>query len=470
MTKFIKLTRSNMIIGGCAALSVIAIGFFLPVTPRPAPRQPETSAQLRSQAAYATFSKATSSFAASVRLCQVPARQLRCLKEADDQLADAFTRLARTIGSILVPAPEKYAIADLGEAAEQAAHSLQPLRAVKTLPQYWQAWATVSLPLDDIQVIHDYGYLQYRLSGESARAGRSDSTSSLIPAHPDVTGITLAGDDYGHGAAIYRALQRLTQRCMSEQGFPYHRDIWEATPPQTDAPLYVNVPALRRDGYGLYQVVTTAREKKPQTPPDPNAGYLKSLTTAQGQRWNNALASGPELVVTIPDGGQVTFQPGGCYAKSYDQIYGSYEKWSVVDAYAIDLEAKVRTEALWSNVWVSVQARWARCMASSGFDYPTEAAVVHAVTTWYQASGARPGRVHQLELRIARQDAACTDSVRLNQVGRAAINAAAATLPADQISALRTWQDMRARTAALAPTSVMTSAPDVLMPQWQRQN
>jgi hypothetical protein len=358
-------------------------------------------------------------------------------------------RLARTIGSIPVPGPAKYAAADLGEAAKQAAHSLQPLSAVKTLPQYRQVWATSPLPLDDIQVIHDYGYLQYQLSGESARAGWSDSTAAGVLAHPDVTGITLAGDNYDHGAVIYRALQRLTQRCMSEQGFAYHQDAWEATPPQTDAPLYINVPALRRDGYGLYQVVTAEREKKPQTPPDPNAGYLKSLTSAQRQRWNTALASGPEMAVTIPDGGQATFQPGGCYAKSYDQIYGSYEKWTVVDAYATDLEAKVRTEALWSNVWILAQERWARCLASGGYDYATEAGAVHAVSTWYHAPAARPSRVHQLELRLARQDAACTDSVRLNQAGRAAIDAAA-TLPADQLSVLLTWQEMRAHAYSVA--------------------
>jgi hypothetical protein len=449
--KFIKPARGKMLIGGCAALAAIAIGYILLTAPRPAPGQPETPAQTRSHTAYSAFSKATSSFAASVRSCQAPARQLPCLKAADNQLAEAFTRLARNIGSIPVTGSAKYAAADLGEAAEQAAHSLQPLRAVRTLPQYRQAWATLSLPLDDIQVIHDYGYLHYTLSSESASAGQSGSTVAGTQAHPDVTGIALAGDNYDHGAVVYRALQQLTQRCMSGQGFPYHRDSWEAAPAQTDAPLYVDVTALRRDGYGLYQVVTAAQEKKPQSsPPDPNASYLKSLTTAQRQRWNKALVSGPELAVTIPDGGQPTFQPGGCYAKSYGQLYGSYQKWTAVEAYATDLEAKVKTEALWSKVWLAAQARWARCLAQAGFAYPTEADAVHAVTTRYQTSGGKLSRVHQLELRIARQDAACTGSVRLNQAGRAAIGAAAATLPADQLSALATWQTMQARAYAAA--------------------
>lgn len=450
MTKFNKPSRGQMLIGSCVVLAAFAIGYFLLAAPRPAPGHRETPAQLGSHAAYATFSKATRSFAASVRSCQAPARQLPCLKRADNQLANAFTRLARTIGSIPVPGPAKYAAADLGEAAEQAAHSLQPLFTVRKLPQYRQAWATLSLPLDDIQVIHDYGYLQYRLGAESARAGRSEGTSADAQMRPDVTGITLAGDNYDHGAVIYSALQRLTQRCMSEQGFPYHRVSWEATPPQTDAPLYVDVAALRRDGYGLYQVVRGAQEKKPPTSPDPNASYLKSLTAAQQQRWNKALASGPELSVTIPDGRQDPFQPDGCYARSYDQIYGSYEKWTAVEAYATDLEVKVKTEALWSGAWASAQARWARCLARGGFDYPTEASAVHAITTRYQASGAKLSRVHQLELRIARQDAACTGSVRLNQAGRAAIGAVAAALPADQLSVLAIWQTMQARAYAVA--------------------
>jgi len=450
VTKFIKHSRRHLLTGGCVVLAAFAIGYVLLAAPRPAPAQRETPAQLRSHAAYAAFSAATRSFAASVRSCQAPARQLPCLKRADNQLADAFTRLARTIGSIPVPGPAKYAAADLGEAAEQAAHSLQPLFAVGKLRQYRQAWAILSLPLDDIQVIHDYGYLQYRLGAGSAPGGRSEDTSAGTQVRPDVTGITLAGDNYDHGAVIYRALQRLTQRCMSRQGFPYRRVSWDATPPQTDAPLYVDVAALRRDGYGLYQVVRGAREKKPPASPDPNAGYLKSLTAARRQRWNKALASGPELSVTIPDGRQDPFQPYGCYARSYDQIYGSYEKWTAVEAYATDLEAKVKTEALWSGLWTSAQARWARCLARGGFDYPTEPSAVHAITTRYQAPGARLSRVHRFELRIARQDAACTGSVRLNQAGRAAIGAAAATLPADQLSVLATWQTMQARAHAVA--------------------
>jgi hypothetical protein len=202
----------------------------------------------------------------------------------------------------------------------------------------------------------------------------------------------------------------------------------------------------------LYNVVVASRKEKtsPAAPQDPNAAYLKSLTTAQRKQWNNALVSGPELAATIPDGGQATFQPGGCYAKSYDQIYGSYENWAALEAYASDLEAKVKTEALWSNGWISAQARWAHCLASGGFDYPTEAGVVYGITVAYQASGARLSRVHQLELRIARQDAACAESVRLNQAGRAAIGAAAATLPGDQLSALLSWQTMQARAYAAA--------------------
>jgi len=439
-----------MLTGSCVVLAAFAVGYFVLTARGPAPGRPESPAQLRSHAAYATFSKATGLFAASVRSCQAPVRQLPCLKRADNQLADAFTRLARAIGSIPVPGSAKYATADLSEAAEQAAHSLQPLLTVRKLLHYRQAWATLSLPLDDIQVIHDYGYLQYRLGAESARAGQSEDTSAHAQVRPDVTGITLAGDNYDHGAVIYSALQRLTQRCMSGQGFPYHRVSWDAMLPQTDAPLYVDVTALRHDGYGLYQVVTAAQEKKPPTSPDPNASYLKSLTTGQQQRWNKALASGPELSVTIPDGRQAVFQPDGCYAKSYDQIYGSYEKWTAVEAYATDLEAKVKTEALWSGAWAAAQVRWARCLARGGFDYPTEANAVHAITSRYQASGAKLSRVHQLELRIARQDAACTGSVRLNHAGRAAIGAAAATLPADQLGALVTWQTMQARAYAAA--------------------
>jgi hypothetical protein len=384
---FLKPSRGKTLIGSCATLAAIAISYLLLITLRPAHDQPGILAQERSRAAYTTFSSATSSFAASVRSCQAPTHPLPCLKAADNQLTDAFTQLARAINSIPVPSSAKYAAADLSDAAKQAAQSLLQLHGVSTLPQYRRTWATLSLPLDDIQVIHDYGYLQYMLSGESAGAGWSEDTATGTPARPDVSRITLEGDNYDHGAAIYSALQRLTQRCMSEQGFPYHRDIWEATPPQTDAPLYVDVTALRRDGYG---------------------------------------------------------------------IYGSYEKWTAVEAYATDLEAKVRTEALWSNVWISAQARWTRCLASGGFDYPTEAAAVYAVTTRYQASGARLSRVHHFELRIARQDAACTDGERLNQAGRAAIGAVAATLPRDQLGVLLTWQTMRARASAAAAKVLAT--------------
>jgi hypothetical protein len=363
--------------------------------------------------------------------------RLRCLKQGDSQLAAAFAQLARTVAATPVPGPARYASADLAEAARQAAASLQMVHAVRTLPQYQQVVASWPILQDDVQVEHDYGYLRHVLG--------SGAAGPPATSRPDVTGIVLAGDSYGHGAVVYAALQKLIQGCMIRQHLTYHRAAWEPAPAQSNAPLHTDIDALRRAGYGLYDAVAAGRQKKPLGPPDLNLAYLKSRTPPQRQRWNTALSSGPELSMTIPDGSQSAVQLGGCSAQSYNQIYGSYEKWRAVDSYVADIETKVTTEALWSPEWRSAQGGWARCMSSHGFRYATEAGVVHGLSARYQAAGARLRGVHRLELRTARQDAACTSQARLNQAGLAAIRQVAASLPADQLSALRTWQVMRAR-------------------------
>jgi len=440
-----KPGRGGRVIGTCAVVAAIVTVSCLLLVPGHTNGQPGTlalgaQARQRAHAAYVTFSKAAGSSAAETRACKAARNRLLCLKRADGQLAAAFTHLAKAIGSIPMPSSAKYASTDLARAANQADYSLQRLQAARTLPQYRELWSTWPFILDGIQVGNDYGYLQH-LSA-SAASVKGAGTSRLMSL--SITRMVLDGDNIGHDKTIYYALQKLTQRCMAKKGLPYRIGAWLAAPPQSDAPLYIHLAALRRNGFGLYNVVSQ-QGTRAAAPADPNAAYLKSLTSAQTQRWNDALTSGPQLSVTIADGRQITYQPGGCAAEPYGKIYGSYGKWLAEQDYANDLENKVRTEATWSSRWTSAQARWAHCMASHGFRYPTEAGALYATNLRYQTPGVSLNSAHRFELRVARQDAACADRLGQNQAGRAAIQEAAASLPSDQVSALLTWQELQAR-------------------------
>ena len=154
-----KPGRGRLIIGTCIVLAAIFATCFVLILAGSVQTSPAV-ALTRSRAAYRTFSKATNSFAVEARGCKGNTNQLACFKNADSRLADAFTELRDTLSSISMPGWARYASADLAAAAGQTSYSLQQLQGATTMARYNEIWDVSSVLPNDVQVVHDYGYLQ----------------------------------------------------------------------------------------------------------------------------------------------------------------------------------------------------------------------------------------------------------------------------------------------------------------------
>jgi hypothetical protein len=253
---------------------------------------------------------------------------------------------------------------------------------------------------------------------------------------------------------IGTAQQELEQRCMAKAGFKFRISAQASQPSSTSGdtnPLLIDTSALRKGGYGLYQIVTSAlRQGNHAGSADPNVKNLKSLSPAQRARWNTALQGATQETVTLPDGSRLSFPDQGCYARSLDELYGSVARYYALQDYASNLVSRIGIQAGWSAAWQHAQAQWSHCMAAHGYPYTNETAAEMEIYDRYQAPQANLGSVHSYERRVASQDAACANQSGIGAAGHKAVRQAAATFTAEQVGAILTWNQMQARALALA--------------------
>jgi len=250
--------------------------------------------------------------------------------------------------------------------------------------------------------------------------------------------------------AIYTAEQTLIQRCMDAKGFQYL--VAAATPPGAHGntnPLATNTDSLRTNGYGIYQIVTTAPPKgQAGVSVDPNAKYLASLSSQRATQFGRALDGTKRQSFTLPDGKQISFAVGGCYGRADTELYGSSGRYQAMAQYDADLISKINTEAGFSKVWTSAEAAWARCMAVHHLRYATEAAAQLDIYNRYTAPGASISKVHQYEMRVAIQDADCSDATHMRTAGREAVQRATSAFTTDQVNAILAWNELERRALA----------------------
>jgi hypothetical protein len=259
--------------------------------------------------------------------------------------------------------------------------------------------------------------------------------------------------------AVYDAQSLLIRKCMNEAGFRYSAPPFSPAPGTSGAAadgaatLYVNTRELRADGYGLYHrgtSATAAPGSQTTSAANPSASAIQDLSAPQRQRYQEASLGTRTIAVTLPDGKQFTYMPGGCVGRAEARLYGNVSGYNSLLVYDADIYSKVKNDVLWSTAWRSAEAVWSRCMAAHGYHYVNELAAEVDISNRYAAAGRHRARVHRYEMRVATQDAACTRASRLNQVAAAGIKAAAAALTSDQAAAALTWNRVQAHAATVA--------------------
>jgi hypothetical protein len=164
--------------------------------------------------------------------------------------------------------------------------------------------------------------------------------------------------------------------------------------------------------------------------------------------------------VTLPDGKQFSYQPGGCVGQAETALYGNVASYNTLLIYDSDIYNKVKNDVLWSPAWRSAVAAWARCMATHGYHYVNEVAAEAGVSARYASAGTHLAAAHRYEMRLAAQDAACTGMARLNSVSAAGLRVAAVSLTSDQAAAALTWNRMQDHAAGVAERVLAHSSRD----------
>ncbi|MDG9691304.1 hypothetical protein [Streptomyces mutabilis] len=210
------------------------------------------------------------------------------------------------------------------------------------------------------------------------------------------------------------AQQRLTARCMAEQGFTHH--VYRPLTVEEHHPVgYVqdDIAWAREHGYG-----SRIQEKADKARLDnPNVAYRKSLPEQRRRDYDTALGGGAEareVSAEVPAGGTYRKRVGGCVGKAEEQLYGDPEAWFAADKTAAALQAHAMEAVLDDSRFTAAVKRWSQCMRRAGHPYADPGEAREAVRQ--QTRRLPETKAFETEREIAGTDAACARDTSLREV------------------------------------------------------
>jgi hypothetical protein len=254
---------------------------------------------------------------------------------------------------------------------------------------------------------------------------RAHRTSALQPASPLLVSTVSAADLQDLAVAE----QDLISGCMRARGFRY----W----PQASGssrylqPLFLmppSVDAARKHGFGS------------PAPADPNGAYVETLSESAQSAYavavNGSMDSGPQVTVTIPQGGVVGHSTQGCQAMAENRLYGSFPRWYAASTIVGEVQAMLQSKVAGSMT--TVTNRWRSCVAARGY---------HWVSLTQPEIAPSPGSSIR---QAAVADAICATATHISSVAYRVAGPYAKKLDAEYRKELNAYQVMQQDAVPLA--------------------
>ncbi|MFF0727914.1 hypothetical protein [Streptomyces sp. NPDC004134] len=215
-------------------------------------------------------------------------------------------------------------------------------------------------------------------------------------------------------ARLDEAEQRLVQRCMARQDFPYWifpRVSADTERAFSDDFVQDDVAWAREHGYGGRLKKAFFAEKKR----DRNLAYRESLSPDARERYITALSGGPDTPVRsvkLPAGGTVRTMLGGCELTARKELYGDVEAFFRADKIATNLSGLYSPQLMRDKRYTAGVSAWSSCMKKeTGRAYATpDAARADAEE---RTGGLSDERAHAVEVGLAVAEATCAQETSL---------------------------------------------------------
>ena len=195
--------------------------------------------------------------------------------------------------------------------------------------------------------------------------------------------------------AIDSALNRATNTCMTDAGYPAPADPPRVTGWTEEGA--VDMPTRRRFGYGLAAAPPLDHADSSET------RMLAAMSDHDRQRYLEALLgeSGPTLLVRLPDGREIQTPRTGCVASGRAAVFGSIEAWATVTYVPESFGSVVTSKVQATPIYRHALERWRTCASGAGVTALSPDAVVDEVRARYATDGINPTtRSHETTMAV----------------------------------------------------------------------
>lgn len=213
------------------------------------------------------------------------------------------------------------------------------------------------------------------------------------------------GLPYEQFRQLLLAEEKLIQRCMTKAGFTYTPQM---PPEQREKQPWKrrdDIAKARREGYGMFRVVRQAESDPHPTAPRRNPD-MDGLKPEDKKRYTRTLNGTRRVDFNAVGGGVGSIAVDGCVTEARQALYGDVKQWMSIESLVTNFRAVAETSSMKYPEYKNAEGQWSKCMAKSGFHYPTQDEALDAVYGFYQGID-RPDKPVKKEIDLAVADATC---------------------------------------------------------------
>lgn len=259
---------------------------------------------------------------------------------------------------------------------------------------------------------------------------KSTPSSHLSPTASKATleGLSLTSADE---RLLFDAQEALVASCMLERGFEYRPKPFDsesnASGGVPSAPLRSlsasDAERASTEGYGLAREAPGNRDWASSEEDDTDtlsgaerrdfqAALLGELPSDESRE--ELQARGELVVVEIPDGPTIMWDPRSCVAMARTKLYGDWPAHRRSHAELELLLHDLDTRAASAPPLVDAMSRWRACMQEAGHDYASPAAAIDDLSSRLRGSEGPVEGLLETERTVATADVACRREVGLS--------------------------------------------------------
>lgn len=242
---------------------------------------------------------------------------------------------------------------------------------------------------------------------------------------------------------LYEAEEAAVAKCMNERGFEYEPNSYESTADRKPWEVSLKSGDLETAGEVGYGIAASLEMDRMPIPESENDQKFAAMSPEAQQAWADAFAgpmiedptkipdSGTWVSLEHPSGAVLVWDSSSCLSAARQSVYGDEVEQMHNEFSENELRDQVADLIEKDTAYVQSMDDWRTCMSEAGYEYENPSAATNSLQEQYNAGKLDIAALQTREIEIAKADAKCHQSSRMDNAFAAAKQRAESSVRAE---------------------------------------